>query len=76
MHIRTFCNHLGIFKLGVSWGGYERLAMPALITLSRTDGPDSAIDFGVPERVVRLQIGLERADALSGILNAALAAAA
>jgi cystathionine beta-lyase/cystathionine gamma-synthase len=73
--IRTFCNHLGIFKLGVSWGGYESLAMPALITRSQTDGPNSAIDFGVPERVVRLHIGLEGVDALWGDLEAAIAAA-
>jgi cystathionine beta-lyase/cystathionine gamma-synthase len=50
--------------------------MPALITRSQTDGPTSAIDFGVPERVVHLHIGLEGEDALRGDLNVAIAAAA
>jgi cystathionine beta-lyase/cystathionine gamma-synthase len=74
--IRTFCNHLGIFKLGVSWGGHESLAMPAQITRLQADGPNSAIDFGVPERVVRLHIGLEGTDVLWDDLDAAIAAAA
>jgi cystathionine beta-lyase/cystathionine gamma-synthase len=34
------------------------------------------IDFGVPERVARLHIGLEGADALWDDLGAAIAAAA
>jgi cystathionine beta-lyase/cystathionine gamma-synthase len=73
--IRTFCNRLRLFKMGVSWGGHESLAIPALITRVQAAGPNSAIDFGVPERVVRLHIGLEGADALWGDLDAAIAAA-
>jgi cystathionine beta-lyase/cystathionine gamma-synthase len=74
--IRIFCNHLRIFKLGVSWGGFESLAMPALIARVQAAGPNSAIDFGVPERMVRLHIGLEGADALWDDLDSAMAAAA
>jgi cystathionine beta-lyase/cystathionine gamma-synthase len=70
--IRTFCNRLRIFKMGVSWGGHESLAMPALIARLQATGPNSAIDFGVPERVVRLHIGLEGPDALWGDLDAAI----
>ena len=74
--IRSFCNQLRIFKLGVSWGGFESLAMPALISRVQAAGPNSAIDFGVPERMVRLHIGLEGADALWDDLAVAMAAAA
>jgi cystathionine beta-lyase/cystathionine gamma-synthase len=70
--IPTFCNQLRIFKLGVSWGGHESLVMPALVTRVQTNGPNSAVDFDVPERVVRLHIGLEGVDALWDDLNAAL----
>jgi cystathionine beta-lyase/cystathionine gamma-synthase len=38
-------------------------------------GPNSAIDFGVPERLVRLHVGLEGVEALWGDLDAAIAAA-
>jgi len=74
--IRTFCNSLRLFKMGVSWGGHESLAIPALVTRVQAGGPNSAIDFGVPERVVRLHIGLEGTEALWGDLSAAIAAAA
>jgi cystathionine beta-lyase/cystathionine gamma-synthase len=70
--IGTFCNRLRIFKMGVSWGGHESLVMPALVTRVQAAGPNSAIDFGVSERIVRLHIGLEGADALWGDLDAAI----
>ena len=70
--IRTFCNCLRIFKMGVSWGGHESLVMPALVTRVQAADPNSAIDFGVPDRVVRLHIGLEGADALWSDLDAAI----
>ena len=72
--IPTFCNQLRIFKMGVSWGGHESLAMPALVTRVQAAGPNSAVDFGVPERVVRLHIGLEGVDALWDDLNTAIRA--
>jgi cystathionine beta-lyase/cystathionine gamma-synthase len=70
--IGTFCNRLRIFKMGVSWGGHESLVMPALVTRVQAAGPNSAIDFGVSERIVRLHIGLEGADALWSDLDAAI----
>jgi cystathionine beta-lyase/cystathionine gamma-synthase len=72
--IPTFCNQLRIFKMGVSWGGHESLVMPALVTRVQAAGPNSAVDFGVPERVVRLHIGLEGVDALWDDLDAAIRA--
>ncbi|MDQ0467160.1 PLP-dependent transferase [Labrys wisconsinensis] len=73
--IPAFCNALQLFKLGVSWGGHESLVVPALVTRHQAAGPNSAIDFGVPERVVRLHVGLEGVDALWRDIEQALASA-
>ncbi len=73
--IPAFCDALTLFKLGVSWGGHESLVVPALVTRVQAAGPNSAVDFGVPERMVRLHVGLEGVEALWTDLAAALAAA-
>jgi cystathionine beta-lyase/cystathionine gamma-synthase len=73
--ISRFCDALRYFKLGVSWGGHESLVVPAIVTRVQAAGPNSAVDFGVPERMVRLHVGLEGVDALSGDLDQAFAAA-
>jgi len=57
--IPLFCDALKVFKLGVSWGGHESLACPAGVTRVQVGGPNSALRFGVPERMIRLSIGLE-----------------
>ena len=57
--IPAFCNALKLFKLGVSWGGHESLICPAGVTRVQTGGPNHALRFGVPERMVRLNTGLE-----------------
>ena len=55
-----FCDGLRLFKLGVSWGGHESLVMPAAVVHEQAAaGPNSAIDFGVSPRTVRLHVGLE-----------------
>ena len=74
--IPAFCDGLRLFKLGVSWGGHESLVVPALVTHVQAAGPNSALDFGVPERMVRLHAGLEGTEALWADLAQALAAAA
>jgi cystathionine beta-lyase/cystathionine gamma-synthase len=73
--IARFCDSLELFKLGVSWGGHESLVVPALVTRVQAAGPNSALDFGVPERMVRLHIGLEGTEALWHDLEQAFAAA-
>ncbi|SEQ52960.1 Cystathionine beta-lyase/cystathionine gamma-synthase [Faunimonas pinastri] len=62
--IARFADALTFFKLGVSWGGHESLVVPAQVVRVQAAGPNSAIDFGVSERVVRLHVGLEGQDAL------------
>ncbi len=68
LDIPAFCDALNYFKLGVSWGGHESLVVPALVTRVQAAGPNSAVDFGVPERMVRLHVGLEGTEALWGDL--------
>ena len=75
VHIPGFCDALKLFKLGVSWGGHESLIVPALVTRGQAAGPNSAIDFGVPENVVRLHVGLEGAEALWGDIENAVTGA-
>ena len=70
--IPAFCDALRLFKLGVSWGGHESLVVPALVTRVQAAGPNSALDFGVPERMVRLHAGLEGTEALWDDLARAL----
>lgn len=62
--IPAFIDALSLFRLGVSWGGHESLAMPAKLARTQANGPNSVIDFNVSERVVRLNIGLEGPDVL------------
>ena len=64
IEIPAFCNALRLFKLGVSWGGHESLICPAGVTRIQAGGPNHAVRFGVPERMVRLNTGLEATDAL------------
>ncbi|MCW6508934.1 aminotransferase class I/II-fold pyridoxal phosphate-dependent enzyme [Lichenifustis flavocetrariae] len=71
LDIPVFCDALKLFKIGVSWGGHESLVVPALVTRVQAAGPNSAVDFGVPERMVRLHVGLEGTNALWSDLTAA-----
>jgi cystathionine beta-lyase/cystathionine gamma-synthase len=73
--IPTFCNSLGLFRLGVSWGGYESLIMPAEVSINQAGAPSAAIDFGVPARLIRLFVGLEDPEDLWRDLDTALALA-
>lgn len=73
--IPKFADQLKLFKLGVSWGGHESLVVPATVVHNQAAGPNSAVDFGISPRVVRLHVGLEGADALWADLGAAIDAA-
>jgi cystathionine beta-lyase/cystathionine gamma-synthase len=73
--IPAFVDALRLFKIGVSWGGHESLVVPALVARVQNAGPNSALDFDVSERIVRLHIGLEGADALWADIEQAIAAA-
>jgi cystathionine beta-lyase/cystathionine gamma-synthase len=70
--IRTFCNALTLFRLGVSWGGFESLALPARVALAQAEAENSMHRFGVPENLVRLSVGLEGVDDLWDDLDSAI----
>lgn len=57
--IRELCNHLKLFSLGVSWGGFESLALPARVGLAQAGAANSMQRFGVPDNLVRFSVGLE-----------------
>jgi len=73
--IRTFCDHLTLFKLGVSWGGHESLVVPGEVVLQQKAQPNSAHAFGMNPRSVRLHVGLEGTEVLWRDLETAIAAA-
>jgi len=70
-----FCNALNLFHMGVSCGGFESLVIPAISVLNQAGEFNSARDFGVSPRVVRISIGLEETDDLWLDLQQAIAAA-
>ena len=70
--IPAFADKLRLFKLGVSWGGHESLVVPAEVVRKQAAGPNSAIDFGIDARCVRLHVGLEGADVLWSDLAGAI----
>jgi cystathionine beta-lyase/cystathionine gamma-synthase len=74
--IPAFCDALEFFQMGVSWGGHESLVVPALVTRVQVAGPNSAVDFGVPPRMIRLNVGLEGTEALWSDLEQGFAEAA
>lgn len=67
-----FCNALNIFRLGVSWGGYESLAFPMEVGLRQAGEFNSLVDFGVSPKLVRLHVGLENVEDLLNDLHQAL----
>ena len=75
INIPAFCNSLELFRLGVSWGGYESLVMPAEVSINQAGSPSAAIDFGVSSRLIRLFVGLEDPEDLWQELHAAFASA-
>lgn len=75
INVRTFSDHLALFKLGVSWGGHESLIVPGDVVLAQKAQPNSAVAFGISPRSVRLHVGLEGTEALWSDIEAAIAAA-
>jgi cystathionine beta-lyase len=66
--VSAFLDHLELFGLGYSWGGYESLAIPADPRAVRT-----AVPWREDGALIRLQIGLEDTADLIADLEAGLA---
>ncbi len=60
------------FRLGVSWGGFESLILPARVGLAQAGEHNSMRAFGVSPNLVRLSLGLESAADLWSDMEAAL----
>lgn len=73
--IPTFCDSLSLFRLGVSWGGYESLVMPASVSISQAGKFSSTVDFGISPKLIRLFVGLEDPEELWSDLSKAIAGA-
>lgn len=65
--VAAFVDHLKIFTMGYSWGGYESLCMPSNPRKMRT-----AVPWTREGNLLRLHIGLEGVDDLKADLKAAL----
>ncbi|MBO6892611.1 MAG: aminotransferase class I/II-fold pyridoxal phosphate-dependent enzyme [Roseibium sp.] len=74
--IPRFADALKLFRLGVSWGGFESLILPAQIALNQAGEQNSMQRFGVSGRIVRLSLGLEDPNDLWADFDAALKASA
>ncbi|MCA0270731.1 MAG: PLP-dependent transferase [Proteobacteria bacterium] len=74
--IPRFVDRLKHFRIGVSWGGFESLVLPAQATLSQQGEQNSAQRFGVSPRLVRFSLGLESPADLWADLEAALSESA
>lgn len=57
--VPRLANALRLFKLGVSWGGFESLILPAQVALAQVGEENSLQRFGVSPKLVRLSLGLE-----------------
>lgn len=62
--IDAMVDHMRLFKMGFSWGGFESLILPC-----NTDGCRTATDWNAPGPLVRLHIGLEDTDDLIADLS-------
>ncbi|MEM1484950.1 PLP-dependent aspartate aminotransferase family protein [Oscillospiraceae bacterium PP1C4] len=62
------CNRLKLFKIGVSWGGFESLVVMPMY--KRT--PEQAAFYGTVNQLIRIHCGLEGAENLIADLEQAL----
>jgi cystathionine beta-lyase len=65
--VAAFVDHLRLFTMGYSWGGYESLCLPVAIKTARTVNP-----WSVDGNLFRVHIGFEGVDDLKADLAAAL----
>lgn len=74
--IPRMADSLKLFRLGVSWGGFESLLLPTRIGLAQAGEQNSMQRFGVSDRIVRLSLGLEDPNDLWADFEAALSTSA
>lgn len=69
---RDFIDHLKLFCIGVSWGGFESLAYAPIISLSKEMSKEKLDASGIHPGLIRLYIGLEDAEDLIEDIKAAI----
>jgi len=74
--IPRLADSLELFRLGVSWGGFESLLLPTRIGLAQAGEQNSMQRFGVSDRIVRLSLGLEDPNDLWADFESALSTSA
>ncbi|AZV78707.1 aminotransferase class I/II-fold pyridoxal phosphate-dependent enzyme [Parasedimentitalea marina] len=67
---------LSLFRLGVSWGGFESLILPARVALAQAGEENSMQRFGVSPSLMRISLGLENVDDLWADFESALSKSA
>jgi cystathionine beta-lyase/cystathionine gamma-synthase len=72
VNIPKLSDTLRHFRLGVSWGGFESLILPASVGLAQAGEFNSMRKFGVPPTLVRLSLGLESKEDLWADMESAL----
>lgn len=72
VNIPKLADALRHFRLGVSWGGFESLILPASVGLAQAGEFNSMQKFGVSPNLVRLSLGLEAAEDLWADMQSAL----
>ena len=72
--VKRFVNSLSLFRLGVSWGGFESLVFAPIISVAREQPEERWQEANVTPGLIRLAVGLEDPDDLIADLAAALAA--
>jgi cystathionine beta-lyase len=70
--VRRFADALRLFRIGVSWGGFESLALPNAVVEAAYRGEPLRPD--VPDDLIRLSVGLEDPEDLWEDLARGLAA--
>ena len=70
--IKRFVDRLGVFLLGVSWGGHESLVYAPAISYLKELPPERFAALGIAAGTMRISVGLEHADDLVGDLEQAL----
>jgi len=75
LDIPRLCDTVKLFHMGLSWGGFESLILPALVGLEQAGAHNPMRVFGVSPHLVRLSLGLESAtDLWSDFYGAVMAA--
>lgn len=72
--IKKFVNTLGLFQIGVSWGGHESLIYVPAISYLKELSEEQFKNMGISLGDVRISVGLEHSDDLISDLSTALQA--